>query len=127
MNKTFTINVPATATLGKTLLRICYSDAWADVPEPCGELAKGFAMEIPLEIVEQNSKVEAADYSFVNWQGDTLRLSRPARLFVYSTGGALLDQTLPTDSYSVSDYLHGTYVILAVESNGTHSQIKFVK
>ena len=127
LNKTFTINVPATATLGKTLLRICYSDAWSDVPEPCGELAKGFAMEIPLEIVEQNAKVEAADYSFVNWQGDTLRLSRPARLFVYSTGGALLDQTLPTDSYSVSDYLHGTYVILAVESNGTHSQIKFVK
>ena len=127
LNKTFTINVPATATLGKSRLRICYSDAWADIPQPCGELAKGFAMDIPLEIVEQNTKVDVADYSFVNWQGDTLRLSRPARLFVYNTGGALLDQTMLTDNYSVSDYLHGTYVILAVEPDGTHSQIKFVK
>ncbi|MBR6494661.1 MAG: DUF4091 domain-containing protein, partial [Prevotella sp.] len=127
LNRTYTIRVPENATVGKSLLRICYSDSWADVPEPCGELYKGFAMDIPMEIVAQDTKVVASQQSAMTWLGDTLHLAQPSRLFVYNTNGALLDQTLLTDNYSVSDYLHGTYVILAVQPNGERSQVKFVK
>ena len=127
LNRTYTIRVPETAKPGQTRLRICYNDAWGDVPQPCGELMKGFAMDIPLEIVEKDTKVTAAQTKSATWQGDTLQLARRARLFVYNSAGALVDQTSETDTYSVANYLRGTYVILAVEPNGMRSQIKFVK
>ncbi|MBR1469294.1 MAG: DUF4091 domain-containing protein [Prevotella sp.] len=127
LNRTYTIRVPATATLGDSRLRICYSDAWADAPQPCGELTKGFAMDIPMKIVDGSAKVEAEQQPFAKWSGDTLSLSRPGRLFVYSSSGALMDQTPLTTTYSVSDYLRGTYVILVVEPNGLRNQVKFVK
>ncbi len=127
LNRTYTIRVPETAKPGQTRLRICYNDAWGDVPQPCGELMKGFAMDIPLEIVEKDTKVTAAQTKSATWQGDTLQLAQRARLFVYNSAGALVDQTSATDTYSVANYLRGTYVILAVEPNGMRSQIKFVK
>lgn len=127
LNRTYTIRVPETAKPGQTRLRICYNDAWGDVPQPCGELMKGFAMDIPLEIVDKDTKVTAAQTKSATWQGDTLQLARRARLFVYNSAGALVDQTSETDTYSVANYLRGTYVILAVEPNGMRSQIKFVK
>ena len=127
LNRTYTIRVPETAKPGQTRLRICYNDAWGDVPQPCGELMKGFAMDIPLEIVEKDTKVTAAQTKSATWQGDTLQLARRARLFVYNSAGALVDQTSETDTYSVANYLRGTYVILAVEPNGMRSQVKFVK
>ena len=126
-NRTYTIRVPETAKPGQTRLRICYNDAWGDVPQPCGELMKGFAMDIPLEIVDKDTKVTAAQTKSATWQGDTLQLTRRARLFVYNSAGALVDQTSETYTYSVANYLRGTYVILAVEPNGMRSQIKFVK
>ena len=55
----FSIRVPKTATPGLSRLRTCFADAWRDAPGPCGELPIGFAMDIPMQIAEDETPVEA--------------------------------------------------------------------
>ena len=126
LNRTFTVRVPTDATLGSSRLRLCYADAWTDAPQPCGELYKGFAIDIPMEIVDTDNGI-AQPLLHGKWDGSTLKLQQPASIFVYSTGGALLDQTELTCSYSTEGYLSGTYVLLAVAPSGHRCYYKFAK
>lgn len=50
--KEFTI--PADAAVGKSRLRIVFSDAWFAHPGPCGETSKGFSIDFAVEITGDN-------------------------------------------------------------------------
>ena len=125
LNHTFTIRVPATATPGPSRLRICFADAWRDLPLPCGEMYKGFAMDIPMQIVDDETDVEAIREPLPYWEGKTLHLPWPAQLVVYSSTGAMVDMTQKTQTYSITGYLPGIYIIEAVKPNGELLQFKF--
>ena len=127
LNHTFSVRVPATATPGLSLLRICFADAWTDVPMPCGEMLKGFAMDIPMQIVEDETDVEAVRKPLPKWEGETLRLPWPARIAVYNSNSALVDMIPETQAYDTTGYLPGIYIIEVVKSDGEHLQYKFSK
>lgn len=126
LNHIFNIRVPATATSGPSRLRICFVDAWRDEPMPCGEMYKGFAMDIPMQIVEDETEVEAFKEPLPYWEGKTLHLPWTVKLVVYSSAGALVDMQQCTQSYNTSDYLPGIYIIETVKPNGQRLQFKFV-
>ena len=125
LNHTFTVRVPATATPGLSLLRICFADAWGDLPMPCGEQLKGFAMDIPMQIVEDETDVEAVRKPLPKWEGETLRLPWPARLAIYNSSGALVDMIPETQSYTTSGFLPGIYIIEVMKHDGSRLQFKF--
>ena len=125
LNHTFSISVPADATVGPSRLRICYADSWSDAPAPCGELLKGFAMDIPMHIVDPNTDVTPLRQPQPEWKGNTLQLPWPARIVVYNSAGAMVDQKQLTQTYTATNYLPGIYVLVAVKSNGERIQVKF--
>ena len=49
-----TFTVPANACPGVVRIRLVFSDAWFTHPGPCGPTAKGFSMDIGMEIVNSN-------------------------------------------------------------------------
>ena len=130
LNRTFSFKIPASAALGLTRLRLCYADAWAEEPQPCGELTKGFAMDFPIEIVDEvegigNTTAKRVEDFARN--GDEITLSRPSRLFVYNAAGALLDQTPEIRTYSFSKYIPGTYLLVLVDKDNHRSYYKIAK
>lgn len=125
LNHTFAIRVPATATPGLSLLRICFADAWRDEPLPCGELMKGFAMDIPMQIVDKDTPVEDVQTPQPRWEGGVLRLPWPSRIAVYNSSGALVDMVPETETYSTAGYLPGIYIIEAAAPDGRRLQFKF--
>jgi hypothetical protein len=125
LNHTFSIRVPKTATPGLSRLRICFADAWRDAPGPCGELPIGFAMDIPMQIAEDETPVEAVLQPQPKWEDGTLHLPWPARLAVYNSSGALVDMIPETQSYTTSSYLPGIYIIEAVKPDGSRLQFRF--
>ena len=92
---------------------------------PCGEMYKGFAMDIPMQIVEDETAVEAVPQPMPKWEGETLRLPWPARIAVYNSSGAMVDMVPAAQSYTISDYLPGIYIIEAIAPDGRHLQFKF--
>lgn len=58
INQEFTI--PEDARPGVSRLRIVFSDAWFAHPGPCGFTAKGFTLDIPVEITGTNPSREPA-------------------------------------------------------------------
>ncbi|MBR1733379.1 MAG: DUF4091 domain-containing protein [Alloprevotella sp.] len=127
LTRTFVVRVPQDATPGDTRLRLCYADAWTNEPMPCGELYKGFAIDIPMVISEPDTPVRTIAAAGTKWDSGVLCLDQPARLYVYNTAGALLDYTSLTQAYSTNDYLHGTYILLAAWPDGRRQQMKFVR
>ena len=125
LNHTFSISVPADATPGPSRLRICYADSWSDAPAPCGELLKGFAMDIPMQIVAPDTDVTPLRQPAPVWKGDTLHLPWPARVVVYNSAGAMVDQKPLTQTYTATNYLPGIYVLVAVKPNGERIQVKY--
>lgn len=127
LNHTFTIRVPATATPGPSRLRLCFADAWRDLPMPCGEMYKGFAMDIPMQIVEDEVSVETVMHSQPKREGETLQFPWLVKLVVYNSAGAMVDMIPKTSSYNTTGYLPGIYIIEAVTPNGQRLQYKFAK
>jgi hypothetical protein len=125
LNHIFTIRVPATATPGPSRLRICFADAWRDEPMPCGEMYKGFAMDIPMHIVTEDTPVKDMLEPLPYWEGKTLHLPWPATLAIYNSAGALVDMQQQTQNYTITGYLPGIYIIEAVKPNGERLQFKF--
>ncbi len=124
LNSTFQISVPHDAVLGLSRLRICYADSWKPEPQPCGELCKGFAFDVPMEIVDAQTSISSTLLSG-EWEGQTLRLSSPSHVFVYSLDGALLDSAFGTKTYSMAGFLAGNYVLLAVDAAGYKRAFKY--
>ena len=92
---------------------------------PCGEMYKGFAMDIPMRIVDDETDIEAVKEPLPKWEGETLHLPWPARLAVYNSAGAMVDMRQNTQTYNTTGYLPGIYIIEAVKPDGQRLQFKF--
>ncbi len=125
LNSTFQVTVPGDAALGLSRLRICYADSWKPEPQPCGELYKGFAFDVPMEVVDDQTSISTTLLTG-RWEGQTLRLSSPSNVFVYNLDGALLDSALATKAYSMTGFLGGSYVLLAIDAEGGKRAFKCV-
>ncbi len=126
LNCTFNVTVPADATPGMSRLRLVYADAWKPVPQACGELYKGFAFDVPMQIIEAvpSGITGAATVNSGSWRGDTLTLAHPAAIFVYDFSGALIDHATSTQVYGMKDYLPGNYILLAIDANGRQTTFR---
>ncbi|MBR1593556.1 MAG: DUF4091 domain-containing protein [Alloprevotella sp.] len=131
LDHTFTVRVPQTAACGLTRLRLCYADAWKELPQPCGELYKGFALDVPMQIVADDGvrqpRADMAESLTLTRRGDTIHLSAPASLCVYTADGAVLDRTPPLTLYSLRDYLPGTYLLSAVADGARRTACKILR
>lgn len=127
LNHAFTIRVPSTATPGPSRLRICFADSWRDEPLPCGEMYKGFAMDIPMQIVDDETPLETVQKPQPYWEGKTLHLPWPVTLAVYSSTGAMVDMQQHTQTYNATGYLPGIYVIETTTPDGRSLQFKFAQ
>lgn len=125
LNHVFTIKVPSSATPGSSRLRICFADAWKDEPMSCGEMYKGFAMDIPMQIIDKELTIEDVQEPLPFWEGKTLRLPWPATLAVYNSAGAMVDMKQQVQAYTTTGYLPGIYVIEVVKPNRGRLQYKF--
>lgn len=128
LSYTFSVTVPKDATIGNSRLRLCYADAWVDEPLPCGELYKGFAFDIPMEVVSNTTSVKSVKSSQpFSWKSGTLNLSSPSQLTVYSIGGACVDQTPQVLSYDTKDFTKGEYIIVVRNHVDVPYSIKYNK
>ena len=125
LNHTFTIRVPSDATPGPSRLRICFADAWKDAPMPCGEMYKGYIMDIPMQIIDKELAVETVQMPQPFWEGQTLHLPWPVTLAVYNSAGAMVDLKQQTLSYTTTGYLPGIYIIEVVSPDKQRLQYKF--
>lgn len=123
LDESVTVSVPADAKPGMSLLRVCYSDAWGMEPDPCGELYKGFALDVPMEIIDPESSIDAVEAdSRVSWTDCTLGSVEPVGVAVYSMTGALLHRAAGVHAYSLCDFTPGVYnVIVSLPDGRTES------
>lgn len=127
LDYTFTINVPEDAKPGESRLRLTYADAWGEEPTPCGMLLKGFAFDIPMTISDIPAGIGTIANDHYKWASETLTTSRPVSFSIYSIDGTLIDQAGPACKYSIENYLHGSYILLATDEQGVQTKIKFIK
>lgn len=134
VNKSFT--VPADATFGESRLRLCYNDAWKPEPDACGLMYKGFALDIPMLIVDDKTVgVKMHQWNATDGNGalkfrrsgDELTFDEPFLLTVYDMRGVLLDSTPLTTQYSVANYMPGEFIICARRTNGIRKTAKLIK
>ena len=92
---------------------------------PCGEMYKGFAMDIPMQIIDKELTIEDVQEPLPFWEGQTLRLPWAATLAVYNSTGAMVDMKQQAQAYTTTGYLPGIYVIEVVKPNGGRLQYKF--
>ncbi len=123
LSHTYRITVPEDATPGISRLRLCYADSWKPEPQPCGELFKGFAFDIPMEIIDETSSIASVSGQ-PTWQGKSLKLKTPSRVFVYNTLGALLDYSPATSVYSMEGFFSGTYILCVIDDSGRKQTIR---
>jgi hypothetical protein len=126
LNCTFSVSVPETAKTGLTRLRLCYADAWSGEPMPCGDLVKGFAFDIPMQILPKTTGVSASrnEAPYV-WRSGVLTLAAPSRLAVYTIGGACVDAAYGVTTYNTNAFTKGEYVICIHFPNGRYFSTKF--
>lgn len=127
LSYTFTVNVPEDAADGMSLLRLCYADAWKEEPVPCGELYKGFAMDIPMEIVPVGGTGIGAPKVAYSWSAGVLTLNRMSSVAVYGMDGVLLDVAIGVTSYSMYMFLGGKYIINVVAPGCERIVFKYSK
>ena len=127
LNALFSISVPEDATPGESRLRLVYADAWADEPYPCGELMKGFAIDIPMLITDEATAIDPVQETpHYRFEGSTLRTGQPMRLYIYNASGTIVDRTDYTDRYSFSQFMPGTYIIKGVDDLGKTLQLEYL-
>lgn len=122
LNGNYQITVPAGARPGQSRIRLVYNDAWSGDPRPCGEQHKGYVFDIPIEIISSATGIKNVSTGpHFTWKHSTLRLQAPADITVYSVSGVVIDQKQQVRRYTPSQFLPGSYILVARDSTGTRS------
>lgn len=130
LNYSKKITVPEDAiTSGQiSMLRIVFNDAWGDVPNPCGELMKGFAFNIPMRIVEDTKDaVRQAKTAKIKINGNKVSLPEICHICIYNTSGQLVDQRSSALQYDMSHFTPGIYFIHAKTADGRAINAKVLR
>lgn len=115
---TVSLRVPADATPGSSVLRVCYADAWSAEPELCGELYKGFAFDIPMTIVSTTAVSAPSAGGAAEWNGTVLTASVPVNVSVYGLNGSLLHSTQHVTGYDMQSFTPGWYHVSVTYPDG---------
>ena len=131
-----TFQIPEDAVPGESRVRIVYSDAWFPHPGPSGLTAKGFTIDVPLEITGTNPyRTSVADthdtgiadepvietatgiydvnsgVSHAALSGRELRLENVDKAWIYTTDGRLVKFAKDADTVDLTDYAPATYIV----------------
>ncbi|MDE5660391.1 MAG: DUF4091 domain-containing protein [Muribaculaceae bacterium] len=118
-----TVNVPADALKGSSLLRVVYADAWSPEPDFCGELSKGFAFDIPMEILDSEDALTAIGFdNRTRWNGNTLTAPEKVNIDVYGLSGLLLDSARGVRTHTFGGYAPTVYTVVVSFDDG-HREI----
>lgn len=129
---TGSITIPATATTGKTRMRVRLHDSsLSGNLTPCGTSTYGqvedYSVNIGSLAIVDVKKNNTSVYP--NPASDVINISNVSsktKFEIYNVGGQLVNQGTTDGKVNVSKLTKGVY-ILTVESNGEKSQTKFIK
>ena len=120
--------VPRDARLGTTRLRLCYADSWGSLPDPYGPLLKGFALDLPVEVVDAASVgIASATARPYRWDGATLSADSPVSVSAFAVNGALVDRADGVRRYATDAFTPGQYVLVLTDAQGRRSALKLRK
>lgn len=149
----FTFTVPEDAHVGKSRLRIVYSDAWFEgALQPVGKFNKGFAIDLGVEIVGEHASRKSANSTWdegiadepdmshtttaieaveqnvgkVLVQGNKINFEGAKHAYIYTQDGALVVSLSRPTVYSIASLPAGTYIIKVENNKGSFTQ-KIVK
>lgn len=136
---TITFKIPEDAVTGESRVRLVFSDAWFPHPGATGLTAKGFTIDVPLEITGTNSVRQPAvdthdqgiadepaglsneepegiyttqsEVSRALFDGETIALENVDKVWVIATDGRIMNYQLSADAISTRGYAPGTYMI----------------
>jgi hypothetical protein len=151
VDKTFTI--PTDAAVGKSRMRIVFSDAWFTHPGPCGLTSKGFSIDFGVEITGDNPQratlpdyhdkgiadepenmitdgiqtIQSGSVSQAQLTTNGLQLQNVEKAWIYSADGKLVKYLKGNPQHvSVDGLLSGTYIV-KMQNKGVTRSTKFVK
>lgn len=105
------ISIPDDSTIGETLIRVRYNDAWADDPLPCGDNVKGFTFDIPLLITEPTAIAQVnTDNNLYKVSGKVITLTKPLDVTIYSADGIVVIDKKSTEVVNLSSLPSGVYI-----------------
>lgn len=141
--KPFTFKVPDDAVTGKSRIRIIFSDAWYPHPGPVGLTAKGFTIDIGLEISGTNEQrkppvspvdegvadepenLNGSDGISVNTMGEAsdavlsdgeINFSHVEKAWIYTTDGQLV-RFVQNPTTVAADFAPGLYIVKMQNKN----------
>lgn len=128
LTQTVRVEVPRDARLGTTRLRLCYADSWGSLPDPYGPLLKGFALDLPVEVVDAASVgIASAAARPYRWDGATLSADSPVSVSAFAVNGALVDRAEGVRRYVTAAFTPGRYVLVLTDAQGRRSALKLRK
>ena len=148
----FTVKIPSDAVRGKSRIRIVFTDAWAAHPGPVGLTAKGFTLDLGVEISGDNEerqptvspvdegvadepenlygptgvetiKGEASETFFNNGQ---FNFRNVEKAWIYTADGKLV-KFVQNPTGVVADFAPGLYIVKMQNKNVIRSQKVTVK
>lgn len=150
----FTFKVPEDAVCGKGRIRIVFTDAWAPHPGPIGLTAKGFTLDLGVEISGDNPQrvaivtrdqgvadipegldtetairnVSTNQASAATFSGQSITLTNVEQAWIYTADGRLLKYAAggPT-SISTRGYAPGVYIVKMQAAGVIRSQKIVIK
>lgn len=150
--KPFTFKVPDDAVTGKTRIRIIFSDAWYPHPGPVGLTAKGFTIDIGLEISGDNEErqppvstvdegvadepenlngtdgveIVKGEASETVFSDGTFNFRNVEKAWIYTTDGKLI-KFVQNPTTVAADFGPGLYIVKMQNKNVIRSQKITVK
>ena len=133
-----TFQIPEDAVPGESRVRLVFSDAWFPHPGASGPTAKGFTIDIPLEITGTNPargavedthdqgladepvnlegivvgiKGVSSEISKAALNGRELQLANAEKVWVYNAEGKLMIFAKNADAVDMQSYAPGTYIV----------------
>ena len=143
----FTVKIPADAVRGQSRIRIVFTDAWAAHPGPVGLTAKGFTIDLGLEISGDNEErqptaspvdegvadepenllpsaihVTKGGVSKAILNGKSLQFTNVEKAWIYTTDGRLVRFIKNPTTFSTDALASGLYIVKMQEKNVIRSQ-----
>lgn len=143
----FKVNIPADAVCGKSRIRIVFTDAWAAHPGPVGLTAKGFTIDLGVEISGTNQqrqptakpydegvadepeglladgiRVAQGSVSKAVLNGKTLQFANVEKAWIYTADGRLVRFIKNPTAFSTDALASGLYIVKMQERNVIRSQ-----
>ena len=128
MNISAQINVPETSPLGKSRIRVIYTNAWSSHPQACtNSIDKGIAYDFEVEVVDNATSIEenSQDTSHIYATQHSIRVSNyTGQLKVVNISGQVVAEIFCNQTTQI-DVCKGVYIVIT--DNGSYKVVVFNK